>query len=592
MAACGGRTTGSDSANANGAAGATSQSGGDVSLVTKSDKLDLLLAIDNSSSMADKQAFFADAVPDLFQRIAAAGVTDIHVAVVSSSLGAFGDPSVCADSAPQNDHGHLITRTPSGTAPDAPSGFLSWTPSTDMTQFTSELRQIVIGDGQSGCGLEAQLESWYHFLVQPDPWASVTIDGYNVAHYTGVDETILTERAAFLRPDSIVAVIMLTDEDDSFSDALSTGGQGWAFSVSNFPGSVQPRNNGTGTTAPMATTACAANPADPACTSCGFAQDCDPSTAPCQAIKNDASCLSNKGYYAADEDSLNARFFHMKRRYGIDPQYPISRYTDGLSRAAVPRSSEEHDVIGLYQAGTGSCTNPLFAASLPATADAELCNLPRGPRDPSMVFFAIVGGVPNQLLHFDPANPGASSLSDDDWTKILGKDPLAFDYTGIDPHMWQAIAPNDGARASLPGPSATPGDNGTDPISGREWDTKKNDLQYACTFPLPAGSEKTCASTGDYTCGDCDGTQNPPLCGKNPLEQIRAKAYPTVRELEVARALGDQAVVGSICPRTVNLAGQELEPQADASGAPNPAYGYRPTAAAIVERIRRAVAVH
>jgi hypothetical protein len=34
--------------------------------------------------------------------------------------------------------------------------------------------------------------------------------------------------------------------------------------------------------------------------------------------------------------------------------------------------------------------------------------------------------------------------------------------------------------------------------------------------------------------------------------QLRAKAYPSLRELRVAQALGERGVVGSICPTNVN----------------------------------------
>jgi hypothetical protein len=34
---------------------------------------------------------------------------------------------------------------------------------------------MVVGAGQIGCGYEAQLESWYRFLVDPTP-AEITLD--------------------------------------------------------------------------------------------------------------------------------------------------------------------------------------------------------------------------------------------------------------------------------------------------------------------------------------------------------------------------------------------------------------------------------
>jgi hypothetical protein len=610
------------------------------------DKIDLLLAIDNSASMADKQQFLASAVPDLLNRLltpncinstslnptgtsadlskpegqqCGAGnepefkpISDIHIAIVSSSLGAYGDTDICNDAdAGKNDHGHLILRGTMGNVADAdPAGFLAWFPAneanktkkapskpiTSSTTLINDFKDLVVGTGQSGCGLEAQLESFYHFLIQPDPWQSVKIG--NPAAYVGVDETILAQRAAFLRPDSLVAVVMLTDEDDSFTDPLSVGGQGWAFSTNNFNNDPnhQPRTGG-GTTAPLPTKACATDPGSDACATCAYATS-----------KNDPNCkTANGGYYGPDDDSMNVRFFHMRQRFGVDPQYPIGRYVQGLSGKKVPYSSEEHTNDSKYQVGPGSCVNPLFAAALPnslaaaiaaapakdangkALSDADrqksgLCNLPQGTRDSKLVFFALIGGVPNELLHFDPASPQKSKLSGNDWVKILGTDPLKFNYAGIDPHMIQSID----ARPGLPPASTTSGDNGSDKINGREWDTKKGDLQFACTFPLPMAQFKTCAKAGDGSCSDCNGNQNPPLCGTNPLQQVRAKAYPTIRQLEVVHALNDQGIAASLCPRTKGLLGVELEDDT-VNGAANPLYGYRPAVKAIVDRLKDAL---
>jgi hypothetical protein len=606
------------------------------------DKIDLLLAIDNSSSMADKQAILADAVPDLVTRFvtpncvdAVTGdetgkvadptkpdgeqcaqggkpefkpIADIHIAIVSSSLGAFGD-GVCDESANprKNDHGHLLADDKSGGAlADAPAGFLAWFPSTqanqgktapavpiaDQTKLISDFQQMVVGVGENGCGLEAQLESWYHFLVQPDPWVRIAIDTtapYR-AHYDGVDETILKERHDFLRPDSLVAVVMLTDEDDSFSDPLSIGGNGYYFSLTDFPrgDTRHAAQDAPRLAAPRATAACATNPSDPACTSCWDSSVTDAMRAA------DPSCSKNGGYYTAQEDSLNVRFVRMKERYGVDPQYPVERYSRGLSNPHVPASAEEHDARGAYQVGGGSCTNPLFAAAIPASlADAkngDLCHLAAGTRTAGSVYFAIIGGVPNQLLHFDAKSSDKSKLSDDDWVKIMGKDPSRFDHTGIDAHMWQAIAANEGPRAGLPPPSDESGDDGSDPVMGREWDTLGADLQFACTFPLDA--QRSCTK-GQDDC-DCNGEQSPPLCGADgntpSRTQTRGKAYPTIRELRVARALGDQGIAASLCPRTIDLAGKTLEPK-DQNGAPNPLYGYRPAVKSIADRLRDGLTV-
>jgi hypothetical protein len=602
------------------------------------DKVDLLFMIDNSASMGDKQQILADAVPNLLVSllkpkcaspatgIAAPGaptadpsgnkgnnfgcpsgtepefrpVTDMHIGIISSSLGSYGG-DVCGEGR-QNDKAHLLNLVKGGPPmPEAqPSNFLSWYPQNeentnkvrhpdpptkgfgDPVALGAAFQKLVIGVEQNGCGLESQMESWYRFLIQPDPWVKVTVDGNNQADLGGpndVDVELLQQRADFLRPDSLVAIVLLTDEEDSGVDPLAVGGQGWAFHANQFPGSPNFRPDGKTTTAPRGTSACDRDPGSPDCTSCGFAATCNPADAACQKIKNDPECQKNGGYYGPTEDQLNSRFSQqlVKRNYGIDPQYPIARYTDGLSKTKVPDRSTEHAVkvrpdgkgrdIGGY-AGVGKCTNPLFASKLPRGQGEEICNLTRGTRTPDLVFFAVVGGVPNNLLHFDPNDPEKSRITNDDWNKILGRDPAHYNYEGLDPHMIESK----GARAGLPPPSNTRGDNGQDPVHGREWETSGNDLQYACTFEIPA---RTC--TAAETSCDCAGATNPPLCGSTPGQQLKAKAYPTVREFMVVRALGDQGIIASLCPISLKV------------DKGDPTYGYNPAVKAIVDRLKNAL---
>jgi hypothetical protein len=607
------------------------------------DKVDILFAIDNSASMGDKQELFKEAVPDLIHRLlvpdcetpdgktrtaptSTAGalscptgmalefppVHDLHLGVVTSALGGGGSPDVCDGSAPtpagitrhDDDHGRLVTRTKpvSGTegavARTKPvsgegGGFLAWLPSAapenagkpapnvsvapDEGALEVDFQSLVSGVQEYGCGLEGQLESWYRFLVQPDPWESIgkaranTLDRVGLQ---GVDAVLLKQRKDFLRPDSLVAVIMLTDEEDSWSDPLALDGRGWITRTQSVP---SPLAHDFGTM-PRATSACATDPTSPACTSCMFGGKIPGTNTP---IADDPEC--KKGFYAKSEDQLNVRYTNdMKRRYGFDPQFPIQRYVDGLRSKKVPNRDGEHPGGAGPYVGDANCTNPLFAKELPDGTDpnpAKLCGLTVGPRAPDQVFFAVIGGVPWQLLAEDGSDPKSAfkaSLSDADWKKILGKNPATFDGDGIDPHMIESIAP----RAGLPPPSAS---NTADPISGREWDTKLVnevglDLQYACTFELP--TPKDCTDPSHKGACDCVGTATgpggSPLC--NGTTQVRGKAYPTVRELRVARGLGDHGVVGSLCARNVK----------DKSASD---YGYRPAVRAIVDRLKKELGV-
>jgi hypothetical protein len=618
-------------------------------------KVDLLFAIDNSQSMGDKQAILAKAVPDLIRGLVrpacidsegkplASGqladpsgsgndrygcpegsepefkpVTDMHIGVVSSSLGSLGGDVCDSKKFPRkNDRARLLNLNPGGGQVEAAGSknFLAWFPQNDENEneklhptpenpirtidgksgLEESFKNLVVGVAQDGCGLEAQLESVYRFLIQPDPWEEVVVNDKAKAEFKGIDTELLRQRADFLRPDSLVAVIMLTDEDDSSADPMSVGGQGWAFMANNFPSSSVSRPaSGGGTTAPRGTSACDTDPGakdetgEDLCNSCGIS--CDPSKPSCQRIKQDRNCkesrVENKsgagfdGYYGPKEDSLNVRFHRMKQRFGVDPQYPLQRYIDGFRNTKIPDSKAEHVVsangnVAAYTS-TPKCTNPLFAESLPrGEPNDELCNRPVGrSRTPDRVFFALVGGVPHQLLHFDPEDAEKSKITDSDWVKIIGKAPEKYDYSGIDPHMIQSPTPRDGlgsgASADVPR-----GDNGSDPIHGREWKTDGEDLQYACTFDLPESDQRTCAQ-GDSSC-DCspgETVTNPPLCDGN--KQIKAKSYPTIRQLRLVRALGDQGIVSSLCP--IQLTDENAK-----------TYGYRPAVSAIVNRLKKAL---
>src|SRR5204862_543503 len=129
------------------------------------------------------------------------------------------------------------------------------------------------------------------------------------------------------------------------------------------------------------------------------------------------------GFYKALDDDLNVRFHRMKERYGIDPQYPLQRYIDGLTKPKVPDRGAEHvekktangrrDIAPYTH--TPKCRNPLFATGLPKAPGDELCNLAANTaRDKDLVFFAVVGGVPNALLHFTPGDPDKSRVQDSD----------------------------------------------------------------------------------------------------------------------------------------------------------------------------------
>jgi hypothetical protein len=547
------------------------------------DKVDLLFMIDNSVSMGDKQSLLALAVPNMLQRLVEpncltstgtimgtdvngcpsgttpefAPVHNMHIGILSSSLGSRGG-DVCPDStmnpanmalnAHDNDNGELINRTGvqgnptvENTIGDAPSpqNFLSYYPSVaanmppvmqptpaimSATQLVTDFTSMIEGVHEHGCGFEAQNEAWYRFLIQPDPFANINVNT-NVASFSGIDDTILQQRADFLRPDSLVAVIVVTDENEEADDPLTIRGQGWAFNQGSFPGSQS------GGGAPEGTIQCQAlNPAsptmtgpnDPNCQSCAFLSPSSPNFAT-DCPQNGTA--GNMGFLDPINDSPNLRFFHQKERFGLFAGYPTSRYVRGLQKTTVPsvglaitggtcktnsdcsgmtpvceadgnchEGDHEHDGNGNYigyEDGQANCVNPLYASNLPTSSSGtNLCNLTQGTRTPDLVYYAAIAGVPHELLQATPGGTGPgetdsmnnplcaagtpaegcpqkSTLQPSDWKLIMGNNPEGYDFAGADFHMVESIGPrttNSGLWANAA--TCTPPAMGPPPLPG------------------------------------------------------------------------------------------------------------------------------
>lgn len=542
-------------------------------------KIDMLFMIDNSISMADKQVILADAVPALVGRLVtpicvdsttkqpvggsanptcANGepefppIRDIHLGVVTSALGSFGGDTCSSGAEGQDDKGRLVGSVRTITQNHENLPFLKWNPDTDPVDqagsgtLITEFTEHVIKAGESGCGYEASLEAWYRFLIDPQPPESVIKDGAFTtalrcegegspcgANGTCIntfcaDNVVLAQRQQFLRPDSLVAVVMLSDENDC---SIRADGQSWLVTLGNAG-------------LPKATPACETDPDSPACTSCGV---------------GGSGCEGQA--YPATEDHVNLRCWEQKRRFGVDFLYPANRYVQGLNS---PSISDR----------TGAPTpNPLFATGGGVS------------RDPSLVFLAGVVGVPWQLLATpDTQAPGVPlrylDANQVDWAKITkaGHQPPG------DPHMVEQPGP----RGGLP-TFATPN---TDPYHGHEWDIAAaggnngpNDLQFACIFPLP--QTRDCSgATGGCDCNNAGINGKSPLCydGANFTSiQRYAKAYPGLRQLEVLRDFNNvnagNAIPASICPKDSQNADKT-----------NAGYGYNPAVNAIIDRLKAKLA--
>jgi hypothetical protein len=588
------------------------------------DKIDLLFMIDNSASMADKQEILKAAVPQMLNRLitplcvddngapipglAADRITgtcatgspefppikDIHIAIVTSSLGSHGG-DVCNGAAHGDDHGQALGSVRAGLKSWNGTGFLAWDPGQDRNQaagvevdpsnidsdpntLIEDFKSMVSQTGEDGCGYEASLESWYRFLIDPEPPLSVgqvtATDGQVQSQKMGINAQVLAQRSAFLRPDSLVAIVMLSDENDC---SIADSGYGW------FLATHRNSQTGAGYLHPS-TSVCDQDPNDPCCMSC---QESVPPQG-CAPPAQDSKC-ANDAPLADIDDSANLRCWDNKRRFGFDMLYPTTRYSDALKSPTICPDS---------QIATGCpapVTNPLFDVNINGPRDDIT------PRDKDLVYIAGIIGVPWQDLASkatlsDPAHLSYLSAPElktsGRWDVILGdasKNQLPSDPFMVETYVDRTTLKIPQANPVLPTAalvSAASTDPQANPINGHEQNiVGHDDLQYACIFPL--ATPKLCTSSEDCDCAPdattSIATTNSPLCnppdgGAPTTTQHYAKAYPGLRFLQVLHDFGDHAIPASICPK--------LSDDADAGDTTNPDYGYNPAVASILDAMK------
>lgn len=505
-----------DGPDGSGASGGSGGGGG--SSFDADPRLDLLIVVDNSISMTEKQERFVVELDRLLRSIsnppclaedgaiveangecpsgtarAFAPVRDIHLGVISSSLGDLTTGACGGAIQNPDDKGRLLTRGRFGgvdTYQDL--GFLVFDPDaamsppgeTSIDAFIERAQELVLGAGGLGCGYEMPLEAMMRFLVDPTPYESLETDEATLTT-VGVDQVVLDQRDAFLRDTSNLAVIVLSDENDC-SVAVET--QGFLALKGPFY---------------RATAICETAPESPCCTSCGLA--------PPEGCEPDPTCATNPKYTAA-EDHPNLKCVDQKRKYGIEFTYPTARYVNALSAVEIDPGAPS--LVGL-----DLVPNPLFA----------------GGRHPNQVTLQTVIGVPWQNIVSDPESaesptltPGALSEAAA-WEWMTGNAPT-------DPFMRESVDKRVGVSPTT-GESVT-AENG---INGGDRTISENDgVQYACTFPLDAGS------TENFSCQGCtESSCDNPIC--DGTTQIASWATPGLRQMDVVRGLGDRGAVGSIC---------------------------------------------
>jgi len=527
--------------------------------VTRVDKVDLLIVVDNSISMADKQSELGRRMPELIHALTdptpdpqtkkPSNVADMHVGVITSSLGSHGT-SACAveiTNRSNNDRGHLLPRSgepaagtkgwdfatanASATTPsiDCPATVtaspLSWVfkPEADpsaqfkghpggATQLETATSCVVASAKEQGCGYEETWEAMYHFLVDPAPYGKAEVKctfgisgdacGSNKIEVTGLDEELLAQRKAFLRPDSLLAVIVLSDENDASLKPAGLNWLPWGYGK----GSMQ-----------RGWAACDSVPDDfepetaadlvrlhdeLKCWSC-FEKNTDPNC----TVKWATDPLNN------DVDGRNLRAMRQTNRYGYNFLWGRQRYVDAFTKGQVLGSDNK------------LAPNPVFAG---------------GMRTQDLIVVATIVGVPRKLVANADGTP--KELTPADWDLIQG--PVGK----RDPQMFEQIQPRTQAGPdgkTIPkyagdrtiNYSPTEGGNGGDRNIA-----DGDDLQYACI------EERSAPGANN----DCDGTEpekRNPLCAAGGTQPF-FKAYPGLRHLRIAKDLGISGFVASICAKS------------------------------------------
>jgi len=300
-------------------------------------KIDLLIMLDNSSSMADKQDIVAlasrsgqslvDPVCRRSDHACAGGGSATPMGPVlpawstsyrsrtftsaSSPLRWGGHGStrrVRCVRHPQNvphndDRGHLVLAAAmDGVVPTFQNKVSSIEPrrwrGRDGSRHHGALHPMVVV-WAAWLRYERRSKQFTGFSVDPTPYDTLTVAGagLGVATLNGIDTTLIQQRMDFLRPDSLVASWRFTDENDC---SIIDAGQNFYVIV---PQSDSPAKS----ILTHGTSACRTNPNDRCCVSC-----LQTVPAGCPPKETDPECQI--GRWLKTEDPENLRCFHQNGR--------------------------------------------------------------------------------------------------------------------------------------------------------------------------------------------------------------------------------------------------------------------------------------
>ncbi len=193
-------------------------------------ELDLLLMVDSSNSMAEEQALLREQLPRLVRVLASGdrdgdGVQDfpalssVQIGIVTSDLGAGESAGVPTCAAGWGEDGVLraSSRTTDGSCEASyPSGIHRYDEAEAGSLEAFVARVGCVADvGTGGCGFEQQLEATL-IALSPGAPTDYTAAGWEAPSFPGGRSGHGdASNAGFLRRDSMLAILEVTDENDT-----------------------------------------------------------------------------------------------------------------------------------------------------------------------------------------------------------------------------------------------------------------------------------------------------------------------------------------------------------------------------------------
>ena len=196
------------------------------------DKVDLLFMVDNSSSMSQEQLSLAEQVPRLV-RVLASGdrdgdgsedfppVQDLQIGVISSDMGTGGRRQAPGSGCREPDVGDDgLLRTEGDVARAGCNAaypkFLRFQPALggSADDFARDVSCVALNLGTDGCGFEQQLEATLKAITPADCREPHCLFLNGTRGHAGPGGLNTIGDDLFIRPDSLLALVLVTDEED------------------------------------------------------------------------------------------------------------------------------------------------------------------------------------------------------------------------------------------------------------------------------------------------------------------------------------------------------------------------------------------